>query len=107
MPVKSIVNLETDLVRARRILSSWTLVRRLSGDEAGTLVRMIVEGIAEGRRLGWEKEESEWLSDGKTKPEEPKGGLHAEVDVYLHATSERSDLARTRHIVRRRLLCTP
>ena len=77
MPVKSIVNLETDLVRARRILSSWTVVKRLSGDEAGIIVRMIVEGIAEGRRLGWEQAELEWLSEGKIKPEEPKGDLHA------------------------------
>lgn len=74
MPVKSNLHFDTDLVRARRILSSWTPVKRLSGDEAGMIVRMIAEGIAEGRKLGWELAEAEWLSDGKTQP---KGDLHA------------------------------
>lgn len=74
MPVKSNVHFDTDLVRARRILNSWRPVKRLSGDEAGIIVRMIAEGIAEGRRLGWELAEAEWLSDGKTPP---KAGLHA------------------------------
>ena len=50
---------EWDLVRARRILGSWTSPRRLSSDEADIIVRMIAQGIAEGRRYGFELAEAE------------------------------------------------
>ena len=46
------VFIEGDLVRARRILSSWTSLKRLSSDEADMIARMIAQGIAEGRRQG-------------------------------------------------------
>jgi hypothetical protein len=48
---------ERDLARARQILNSWTKEsgrKRLSSDEADTIVRMIAQGIAGGRREGLE-----------------------------------------------------
>jgi hypothetical protein len=45
---------ETDLARARRILNSWTSLKRLSSDDAEIIVRMIAQGIAEGRKYGME-----------------------------------------------------
>jgi len=45
---------EMDLGRARRIMGSWTPLKKLSSDEAEMIVRMIAQGIAEGRRHGWE-----------------------------------------------------
>ena len=49
---------ERDLARARRILSSWTSLKRLSSDEADIIARMIAQGIAEGRRSGLELAEA-------------------------------------------------
>jgi hypothetical protein len=49
-----LISFEMDLARARRIMSSWTSLKRLSSDEAEIIVRMIAQGIAEGRRHGWE-----------------------------------------------------
>ena len=48
------ISFEMDLARARRIMSSWTSHKKLSSDEAETIVRMIAQGIAECRRHGWE-----------------------------------------------------
>jgi hypothetical protein len=48
------ISSEMDLARARRIMGSWTPLKRLSSDEAEMIVRMIAQGIAEGRRHGWE-----------------------------------------------------
>jgi len=48
------ISFEMDLARARRIMSSWTSHKKLSSDEAEIIVRMIAQGIAEGRRHGWE-----------------------------------------------------
>ena len=56
---------ERDLARARRILSSWTSLKRLSSDEADIIARMVAQGIAEGRRHGFELAEAEWPTDGK------------------------------------------
>jgi hypothetical protein len=53
MPIKPLF-CETDLARARRILSSWTSLDRLSSDDAEIIVRMIAQGIAEGRKQGLE-----------------------------------------------------
>ena len=55
---------ETDLARARRILNSWTSLKRLSSDEAEIIVRMIAQGIAEGRKYGL-KLAAECPTDGK------------------------------------------
>jgi hypothetical protein len=48
------ISFEMDLGRARRIMGSWTSHKGLSSDEAEMIVRMIAQGIAEGRRHGWE-----------------------------------------------------
>ena len=48
------ISFEMDLARARRIMSSWTSLKKLSSDEAEIIVRMIAQGIAECRRHGWE-----------------------------------------------------
>ena len=66
---------ETDLARARRILSSWTAVKRLSSDEADIIVGMIAQGIAEGRRYGLELAEAGCPTDGKNHLEAPRDGL--------------------------------
>jgi hypothetical protein len=76
MPIKPLFS-ERDLARARRILSSWTSVKRLSSDEADIIARMIAQGIAEGRRSGLELVEAEWPTDGKNHLEELKDGLSA------------------------------
>jgi hypothetical protein len=76
MPIKPLF-VERDLVRARRILSSWTSHKRLSSDEADIIARMIAQGIAEGRRSGLELAEAERPTDGKNHPEELKDGLGA------------------------------
>ena len=56
MPIKPLFPdfFEMDLTRARRILNSWTSLKRLSSDEAEIIVRMIAQGIAEGRKYGLE-----------------------------------------------------
>jgi hypothetical protein len=41
------ISFEMDLARARRIMSLWTSLKRLSSDEAEIIVRMIAQGIAE------------------------------------------------------------
>jgi hypothetical protein len=64
----------TDLARARRILSSWTSLRRLSSDDAEIIARMIAQGIAEGRREGLELAEGECSTDGKNHLEALKDG---------------------------------
>jgi hypothetical protein len=76
MPIKSLF-VERDLVRARRILNSWTSHKRLSSDEADIIARMIAQGIAEGRRSGLELADAEWPTDGKNHLEELKDGLGA------------------------------
>ena len=73
MPIKLLFG-EWDLVRARQILSSWTPNRRLSGDEVDIIVRMIAEGIAEGRRHGFEMAEAEWPTHGKDHLKKLKDG---------------------------------
>ena len=70
---------EWDLVRARRILGSWTSHKRLSSDEADVIVRMIAQGIAEGRRYGFELAEAEWLTAGKNHLQELKDDLSAKL----------------------------
>ena len=59
---------EWDLVRARRILSSWRSLKRFSSDEA----EIIAQGIAEGRRIGFELAGAEWPTDGKNHLDELK-----------------------------------
>jgi hypothetical protein len=47
MPIKPLITsdfFEMDLTRARRILNSWTSLKRLSSDEAEIIVRMIRGG---------------------------------------------------------------
>jgi hypothetical protein len=68
MPIKPLFNpecFETNLARARRILNSWTSLKRLSSADAEIIVRMIAQGIAEGRRCGLELAESECPTDGE------------------------------------------
>ena len=76
MPINPFFS-ERDLARARRILSSWTSLKRLSSDEADIIARMIAQGIAEGRRSGLELAEAEWPTVGKNHLEELKDGLSA------------------------------
>jgi hypothetical protein len=76
MPI-NLLFVERDLVRARRILNSWASVKRLSSDEADIIARMIAQGIAEGRRSGFELAEAEWPTDGKNRVAEMKNGLGA------------------------------
>jgi hypothetical protein len=57
------ISFEMDLARARRILASWTSLKRLSSDEVEMIVRMIAQGIAEGRRHGWGMAEAECPTD--------------------------------------------
>jgi len=66
-----------DLSRARRILSSWTSLKRLSSDEAEIIVRMIAQGIAEGRRNGLELAEARCQTGGENHREALKDGLGA------------------------------
>jgi hypothetical protein len=56
------------LARARRILSAWTSLNQLSSDDAEIIVRMIAQGIAEGRKQGLEL----CPTDGKNHCEAPK-----------------------------------
>jgi len=72
---------ERDLARARRILSSWTSLKRLSSDEADIIAGMIAQGIAEGRRNGLELAESKWPTDDKNHLEELKDGLGAKSQL--------------------------
>jgi hypothetical protein len=80
MPINPLFNpvfFEMDLGRARRILRSWTSLKRLSGDEAEIVVRMIAQGIAEGRRNGFELAAAECQAGGKNHREALKDGLGA------------------------------
>ena len=54
MSIKPLPFVGTDLWRAREILKSWTSLRRLTSDETDIVVRMIAQGLAEGRKLGFE-----------------------------------------------------
>jgi hypothetical protein len=69
--------LETDLARARRILSSWTALKRLPSGEAEIIAGMIAQGIAEGRRYGLELAEAGCPTNGKNHLEALKDGLGA------------------------------
>ena len=80
MPIKPLF-VERDLVRARRILSSWTSFKRLSSDEADIIARMIAQGIAEGRRSGLDLAEAEWPTDVKNHLEELQDGLGAKSQL--------------------------
>lgn len=80
MPINPLFNplfFEMDLSRARQILSSWTSLKRLSSDEAEIIVRMIAQGIAEGRRNGLELAEAKCRTGGKNHREALKDGLGA------------------------------
>ncbi|TWA97427.1 hypothetical protein [Bradyrhizobium stylosanthis] len=54
MSIKPLPFVGTDLGRARQILKSWTSLRRLTSDETDIVVRMIAQGLAEGRKHGFE-----------------------------------------------------
>ena len=54
MSIKPLPFVGTDLWRARQILKSWGSLRRLTSDETDVVVRMIAQGLAEGRKLGFE-----------------------------------------------------
>jgi hypothetical protein len=66
-----------DLVRARQIMSSWTSHKGLSSDEVDIIVRMIAQGIAEGRRQGFELAGGDWPTDGKNHCKELKAASGA------------------------------
>ena len=51
--------IEKDLARARQILRPWASHKGLSSDETEVSARMIAQGIAEGRRHGFEMAEAE------------------------------------------------
>jgi len=74
MPIKPLF-IATDLMRARQILSSWTSAKRLSSDEADIIIRMIAQGISEGRRKGLALADAEWPTDFKNHIEELRDGL--------------------------------
>jgi hypothetical protein len=57
--------IERDLARARQILRPWTSLNGLSSDETDIIARMIAQGIAEGRRHGFEMAGAEWPTHGK------------------------------------------
>jgi hypothetical protein len=78
MPIKLPIS-ERELRRARQILSSWTPHKRHSSDEADIIVRMIAQGIAEGRRYGFELAEAEGLAGGKNHLQELKDDLGAKL----------------------------
>ncbi|WP_234678795.1 hypothetical protein [Bradyrhizobium monzae] len=65
MSIKPLPFVGTDLWRARQILRSWTSLRRLTSDEADIVVRMIAQGLAEGRKLGFELAVTEGLTASK------------------------------------------
>ena len=75
--------LDRELARARQILGAWTGFRRLSSDEADVIVRMIAQGIAEGRKYGLELAGAEWPTDGKNHVEELEDGLGAKARAIL------------------------
>lgn len=58
--------IERDLARARQILRPWSSLKGLSSDEIDIIARMIAQGIAEGRRYGFEMAEAEWPTRDKT-----------------------------------------
>ncbi|WFU39363.1 hypothetical protein QA640_34130 [Bradyrhizobium sp. CB82] len=77
MPIKLPIS-ERELRRARQILSSWT-PKRLSSDEADIIVRMIAQGIAEGRRYGFVEAEAEEPAAGRNHLQELKDDLGAKL----------------------------
>lgn len=62
MSIKPLPFVGTDLWRARQILKSWTSLRRLTSDETEIVVRMIAQGLAEGRERGFDLAAAERLS---------------------------------------------
>jgi len=56
MAIKALDISEVDLMRARRIERSWTpfFLKELSSDQTAIVVRAIAQGIAEGRKEGFE-----------------------------------------------------
>ena len=81
--------LDRELARARQILGAWTGFRRLSSDEADVIVRMIAQGIAEGRKYGLELAGAEWPTDGKNHVEELEDGLGAKARAILAEVARR------------------
>ena len=69
--------IEKDLARARQILSPWASLKGLSSDETEVIARMIAQGIAEGRRHGFEMAEAEWPTHGKNHLNELNSGISA------------------------------
>jgi hypothetical protein len=69
--------IEKDLARARQILRPWTSLKGLSSDETEIIARMIAQGIAEGRRHGFEMAEAEWQTHGKKPSRELNSDLSA------------------------------
>ena len=66
-----------DLARARQIMGSWTSHKGLSSDEVDIIVRMIAQGITEGRRHGFELAGAEWPTDSKDHVNELKDARRA------------------------------
>ncbi|MBR0777805.1 hypothetical protein JQ543_17655 [Bradyrhizobium diazoefficiens] len=62
MSIKPLPFVGTDLGRARQILKSWASLRRLTSDETEIVVRMIAQGLAEGRKLGFDLASAEGQS---------------------------------------------
>lgn len=77
MSIKPLPFVGTDLSRARQILKSWTSLRRLTSDETDIVVRMIAQGLAEGRKLGFELATAEGLTKSKTPVDEMADALQA------------------------------
>ena len=80
MPIKPLFVADCfvmDLARGRRILNSWTSLKRLSSGEAEVIVRMIAQGIAEGRKYGLELAKAERAANGKNHLEALKDGRAA------------------------------
>ena len=77
MSIKPLPFVGTDLWRARQILRSWASLRRLTSDETDVVVRMIAQGLAEGRRLGFELAVAEGLTAGKAHVDELTDALDA------------------------------
>ncbi|MBR0859278.1 hypothetical protein [Bradyrhizobium liaoningense] len=65
MSIKPLPFVGTDLWRARQILKSWTSLGRLTSDQTDIVVRMIAQGLAEGRKRGFELAVAEGLSASK------------------------------------------
>jgi hypothetical protein len=77
MSIKPLPFVGTDLWRAREILKSWTSLRRLTSDETDIVVRMIAQGLAEGRKRGFELAVAEGLTESKAYVDELTDALEA------------------------------